>query len=167
MPWSEFAGPELGLAEGGGVEGCADVDVGGGAVGDEVGAGHDCGGGFVPEREAGFVGTQQGCVGAVGGGGDFVDGVLREVLLVGHVSGNGDGGEIGCYGDVGCFGVDDEVEIGTDVLGYGRLEAEKVEIHHAAHYDELFGCTCKGVVETDCCGNVGQSALGLSVERGQ
>lgn len=96
MPWCELGGPELGLAEGGGVEGCVDVDVGGGAVGDEVRAGHDCGGGFVPEREAGVVGAQQGCVGAVGGGGDLADGVLREVLLVGHVSGDGDGGEIGC-----------------------------------------------------------------------
>ena len=80
-------------------------------------------------------------------------------MRIRHVSGDGDGGEWGRDGNVGGFRVDEEVDVGADVLSEGRLELVEVEVDVAAHEDELFGGAGEGAVEADCGGDVGEGAL--------
>ena len=86
---------------------------------------------------------------------DTIEHALRQVLLIRHVSSDGDGWERRRDGDVGGFGIDEEVDVGADVFGLGRLQLVEVQVHVAAHDDEFFGGAGEGAVEADCGGDVG------------
>ena len=86
---------------------------------------------------------------------DTIEHALGQVLLIRHFSGNGDGGEGRRDGDVGGFGVNEEVDVGTYVLGLGGLELVEVQVDVAAHDDEFFGGAGEGAVEAGCGGDVG------------
>ena len=73
-------------------------------------------------------------------------------MLIGYVAGDGDGGEGSRDGDVGGFGIDEEVDVGANVLGEGGLELVEVEVDVAARDDEFFGGAGEGAVEA---GDVG------------
>ena len=76
-------------------------------------------------------------------------------MLIRHIAGDGDGWEGRRDGDVGGFGIDEEIDVGADVFGLGRLELVEVQVDVAAHYDEFFGGAGEGAVEADCGGDVG------------
>ena len=48
---------------------------------------------------------------------DAIEHALGQILHIRDVARDGDGGEGGRDGDVGRFGVDEEVDVGADVLG--------------------------------------------------
>ena len=56
---------------------------------------------------------------------------------------------------MGGFGIDEEVDVGADVLGDGGLELVEVEVDIAAHDDEFFGGAGEGAGEAGCEGDVG------------
>lgn len=86
---------------------------------------------------------------------DTIEHALRQVLLIHHVSGNGDRWERRCDGNVSGFGIDEKVDIGADVFGLGGLELVEVQVDVAAHDDQFFGGAGEGSVEADCGGDVG------------
>ena len=86
---------------------------------------------------------------------DAIQHALREILLVRYVASDGDGGEGSRDGNVGGFGIDEEVDVGANVLGEGGLELVEVEVDVAAHDDEFFGGAGEGAVEAGCEGDVG------------
>lgn len=86
---------------------------------------------------------------------DEIEHALGQILHIRDVARDGDGGEGGRDGDVGGFGVDEEVDVGADVLVSGGLELEEVQVDIAAHDDQFFGSGGESAVEADGGGDVG------------
>lgn len=102
-------------------------------TGNQIRDRHDRRGGLVPERQRDIVSFHQLGVRVFIVRGDAVERALGQILLVRDVAGDGDGWEWRRDGNVGGFGVDEEVDVGADVLGLGGLELVEVEVDVAAH----------------------------------
>ena len=60
---------------------------------------------------------------------------------------------------MGSFGIDDEIDVGANVLGLGRLKLIEIKVDVAAHENQFFGVASKGTIEADRGGDVGQRSL--------
>ena len=125
---------------------------------DQIRPRHNSRGCLVPERKPDIVTFHQLRIRIVAQC-DAIEHFLCQILLVRHISRDGDGRERRRDGDVRGFGVDEEVDVGAEVFGEGGLELVEVEVHVAAHDDEFFGGGGEGAVEADGGGDVGQGAL--------
>ncbi len=125
---------------------------------DQIGEGHNGRGGLVPQRKPDIVTFHQLRIRIVAQC-DAIEHFLCQILLIRHVSRDGDGRERRRDGDVRGFGVDEEVDVGAEVFGEGGLQLVEVEVDVAAHDNEFFGGGREGAVEADGGGDVGQCAL--------
>ena len=72
---------------------------------------------LVPQRQRDVVTLHQPRISIVATGRDTIEHALRQVLLIRHVPGDGDGLERRRDGNVGGFGIDEEIDVGANVLG--------------------------------------------------
>ena len=115
---------------------------------------HDRRGRLIPQRETDIIVRHQLRIRIIASR-DANQYALREILLIRYVASNGDGGEGSRDGDVGGFGIDEEVDVRANVFGEGGLELVEVEVDVAAHDYEFFGGAGESAVEAGCEGDVG------------
>ena len=65
---------------------------------------------------------------------------------------------------MGGFGIDEEIDVGANVLSLGGLKLIEVKVDVAAHDNQLFGVAGEGTIEADRGGDVGQRSLEQRLE---